>query len=137
MLNIYMEYMESPEENKKTLTVFLGSFVLFYFAIEPYSLRYYFHTHLGRVLLLLFSLLITSICPLFGISCTLVLLILYHYTIFREGMTNQMKKKDKKKAEGFTNMKNSLNPSRYGNERNVVLTMETYMRPKSSNTIPI
>lgn len=133
------------EKHMKLFTIIVAAYILFYFILNPYSLQYYFHNCLGKLLLLLYIINITMVSPLFAVIFSAVILGIYNYMIFNvEGMINMDNKNGtEKKAlqntgkEGYDNIDVNLSPSSYGMERNKIITVEKYIRPKCSNALII
>lgn len=130
------------EKHINLFTIVIAVYILFYFIMNPYSLRYYFQHSLGKILLLLFIVNITMVNPIFASIFSLTIIALYNSLIFTlEGMHNMAKiDATEKKAlpkEGYDNIGMHLKPAFYGSERNKIVTMETYIRPKASNALII
>ena len=117
--------------NIDTLLLFLSFIILCYFLINPYLLKYYFDYSLGRALILLLIINITYKNSFLGIIFSLLIIGLYNSKVFiLEGMNN-IKKDINYKKELYQN----ISPSYYNSEQNKILSIYTYIKPKSSNIL--
>jgi len=114
------------------ILIAVSTLILFFFITNPQSLRHYFKDSIGRTVLLLFIVNLTYIHPFFGIAASIVVLGVYNFMVFTMEGGNQPLL-----SEGYTNIHESLSPSFYGMERNHIITRESYMRPKSSNSLMV
>jgi hypothetical protein len=55
--------------------------------------------------------------------------------INKNNINNNEKTKDKTNKKGKEGFQSSIKPSPFGNERNRIITMESYMKPKQSNSL--
>jgi len=84
------------------LILFLVVCILIYFIVQPWNLKYFFETSLGRILLLLFLITITASNSILGIASSLILIGLYNTRVLEGFETSNdvnVKKEEKKPVQ--------------------------------------